>query len=195
MSEEKEEQIENESQEMTLENIQQQIDLARLELEKTKQQIEEKKKEFSSPNPRRDISEDEQKIIDKQNKRTKQNKSSREIIEKLAAYRKEMVTGRFMNRLSPGKTVKLPYHLDKGDPEKWYTLKDGHVYTIPRGFVDQINGGSEKDPCYYTPVFVQKTADQMPHSETVGENSAIAAVDASTKRYAFVPIGFDVRSA
>jgi hypothetical protein len=183
------EKVEKEALELTLEDIQQEIDKARLELEEKKKEIEEKKQELKT-NSRREISEDEQKIIDKQNKKIKQNKSSREVVGKLTNYRKQMVTGRFMNRRHQGKSVKLPYHLDKGDSEKWYILEDGKVYTIPQGFADQINGGDEKNPCYYTPVFVQKDPNKVPHSNQVGENSAIAEVDTSSKRYAFVPCSF-----
>ncbi len=177
------EKLESEALELTLESVQREIDEARLELEKTKMEIEEKKQEAKSIVPRRDISEDEQKIIDKQINNINKKKNINDVIEKQKAYDNVMVTGRFMNRRAPGQQVKLTYNKYSNDPVKWYIFKDGGTYTIPRGFVDQIN------EYYHTPIFVQKEGPQS-ISEKFGENSAIAEVDKSNKKYAFVALGF-----
>jgi hypothetical protein len=183
---------ESEAWEITLEGIQKEIDTerleleidrARLELEKIKIEIEEKKQEMKAFVPRREISEDEQRIIDKQITNINKKKSGSEVIEKQKAYDNQMITGRFMNRRSPGQQVKLTYNKYADDPVKWYHFKDGGTYTIPRGFVDQIN------EYYHTPRFVEKQGPQV-ISDRTGENSAIAEVDTSNKKYAFVAIGF-----
>lgn len=177
------ENLEKEALEATLESIQQETDQARLELERVKQEIEEKKQEAKSFTPRRDISEDEQTIIDKQVTNINKKKSSNEVIERQKAYDNVMITGRFMNRRAPGQTAKLTYNKYATDPVKWYVFKDGGTYTIPRGFVDQIN------EYYHTPMFVQKDGPQN-LTNTIGENSQIAEVDKSNKKYAFVAVGF-----
>jgi hypothetical protein len=100
-----------------------------------------------------------------------------------------MITGRFINLRVKGRTEKLPYHKYEDDPVKWYTFEDNKVYTIKRGFADQINGGSDEDPCHYIPRFVQKQGQQVITS-TLGENSAIDHVDSSNKKFAFVPVSF-----
>jgi|GEM_PF-1207756 hypothetical protein len=182
------EQIENAALEITLESIQQEIDKARKELEQTKVILEEKKHELKLL-PRREVDEKEQQIIDKQVNNINKKKNKNDLIEKQRIYDSQMITGRFMNRRAPGQKVKLPYLKHSTDPVKWYELRDGGIYTIPRGFADQLNGGDEKNPCYYTPVFIQKEGAQV-LSDKMGENSAIAEVDTSNKKYAFVPVGF-----
>lgn len=179
---------ENESPEMTLESIQQEIDRARQELEQTKLAIEEKRHELKMQ-PRREVDADEQKIIDKQINNINSTKNKSDVIEKLREHDSMMVTGRFMNRRAPGQQVKLPYMKHSTDPVKWYILRDGGTYTIPRGFADQLNGGDDKNPCYYTPVFIQKQGPQE-FSDKMGENSAIAEVDTSNKKYAFVALAY-----
>lgn len=179
---------EKDSPEMTLESIQQEIDKARQELEQTKILIEEKKNELKLQ-PRREVDADEQRIIDKQINNINSTKNKSDVIEKLREHDSMMVTGRFMNRRAPGQQVKLPYMKHSTDPVKWYILKDGGTYTIPRGFADQLNGGDDKNPCYYTPVFIQKQGPQE-FSDKMGENSAIAEVDTSNKKYAFVALAY-----
>jgi len=159
-----------------LENLQTEIDLARVELEKTKLEIEERKKSM----PLREIDEDERKIVDKQIARTNSDRSLQDKIAAQKAYDDVLITGRFMNRRSPGNLVKLTYMKYNTDPVKWYTFEDGKVYTIPRGFADQIN------EYYHTPQFTQKDDIMDPNSPC----SVINSVDTSKKKYAFVPIGF-----
>lgn len=170
------------SEEAVLDTVQTEIDIARLELEKIKVQIEEKKKELQFQ-PKREISEEEKKIVDKHISYIDERKSVSEAIAKQKAYDNVKVTGKFMNRRAPGQSVKLPYIKYADDPVKWYPFEDGKVYTIPRGFADQIN------EYYHTPQFIQKQGEQA-HSNVIGENSAIAEVDRSNKKYAFVPVSF-----
>lgn len=170
------------SQEAVLDSVQTEIDLARLELEKVKSQLEEKKQELKFE-PRREISPDERKIIDKQVTVTNEKNAASELIAQQKAYDSVMVTGKFMNQRAPGQSVKLPYVKYADDPVKWHPFDHGKVYTIPRGFADQIND------YYHTPTFVQKEGQQS-HSNVVGENSAISQVDTSNKKYAFVPVNF-----
>lgn len=169
----------NTSKEKELDSMQTELDLARIELEKTKAEIEAKKKELESM-PRRDISNDEQALITKQKLRTEEKKVGEDKIEKQKAYDSQLVTGRFMNQRAPGQPVKLPYIKYPDDPVKWWPFEHNKVYTIPRGFADQINEH------YYTPQFVQKQGEMDPNRPA----SAIHEVDTSNKRYAFVPINF-----
>jgi hypothetical protein len=183
------EDVQVESKENDLDALQTEIDEARLELEKTKKELEEKKQELKAIPAGREISQDEKELIERQ-KAKKGKKSELALkIEKQKAYDNVMVTGKFMNLRVPGQSKKLPYHKYPDDPIKWYNFNHGQVYTIPRGFADQINGGTEQTPCYYMPKFTQKAGDQV-LSDQVGENSAIAAVDTSHKMYAFVPVNF-----
>lgn len=170
------------TEEVVLDTVQTEIDLARIELEKIKIEIEEKKKslEFEA---KREISPDERKIIDKQISMGNERNTLSENIAKQKAYDSVKVTGKFINRRAPGQSVKLPYIKYVDDPVKWHPFEDGRVYTIPRGFADQIN------EYYHTPQFIQKQGEQA-HSNVVGENSAIAEVDRSNKKYAFVPVNF-----
>ncbi len=178
-----------ESKENDLDALQTEIDEARLELEKTKKELEEKKQELKAVPEGREISQDEKDLMEKQKARKGKKSELAMKIEKQKAYDNVMVTGKFMNLRVPGQSVKLPYHKYPEDPIKWHPFNHGQVYTIPRGFADQINGGKPEDPHYYTPRFTQKTGDQV-LSDQVGENSAIASIDASNKRYAFVPVNF-----
>lgn len=173
------------SDENTLENIRQEIDAARQELEKTKIEIEEKRASLKA-NAAREISDQEINLIEKQITRGNSKETLRAKIDKQRDKDSEMVTGRFMNRRAPGQGAKLPYIKYDTDPVKWYPLEDGKVYTIPRGFADQLNGGTEEDPCYYTPKFAQKPGEMDPNMPA----SAIHSVDTSNKKYAFTPINF-----
>lgn len=161
-----------------LENLQLQIDLARVELEKTKVEIEEKKKEAKFEG-RREISQDEKDIIDRQISRTNTKAAAESVVQKQKAIDSQLVTGKFMNRRNPGQGVKLPYMKYAEDPVKWWPFEEGKVYTIPRGFADQINEH------YHVPTFIKKEGVQNPDGE-----SAIHSVDTSNKKYAFVPVGF-----
>jgi hypothetical protein len=165
-----------------LETLETEIDKARLELEKTKIEIEERKHELKSMSARV-IDADEQALIDKQISRRTKDKATEDMMAKQKEYDNVKVTGKFINRRAPGQPVKLPYIKYADDPVKWWPFEDGKVYTIPRGFADQINEH------YYIPQFVKKEGIQE-HSHTIGDNSAIADVDTSNKKYSFVPVNF-----
>lgn len=174
-----------ENQEVLLEGLATEIDLSRIELEKINREIEEKKNSLKLISSRH-IDANEQAIIDRQQERRVEKEGALSKLEKQRAYDCEKVTGRFMNRHRPGQPIKLPYMKYPEDPCKWWPFEDGKVYTIPRGFADQINGGTENDPCYFIPKFVQK---QGPMNPDLPE-SQLHSVDSSQKRYAFVPVGF-----
>ena len=171
-----------------IEEAEKELDLKRQELELVKRELEEKKAELSKV-PARVIDEDEKEVMKKHEGQSKEKQSLKEKIERQKAYDNEMVTGRFTNRRVPGQPAKVPYIKYADDPVKWWHFQDGQVYTIPRGLADQLNGGSENDPCYYMPRFIQKTGELVP-SNTTGENSQIAQVDTSNKKYMFSPVGF-----
>lgn len=167
------------TEENKFENIQQEIDAARVELENTKREIEEKKHELKLM-ANREISEDEKKIIEKQVSRINSSETLKSKIEAQRKHDSEMITGKFMNRRAPGQPAKLTYIKYDTDPVKWYELQDGKVYTIPRGFAEQINEH------YHTPHFIQKQGEMDPNRPS----SAIHDVDTSNKKYAFVPTTF-----
>jgi len=175
----------NMSDTQTLDSVQTELDLARQELERTKLEIEEKKSQMKAM-PAREVTEDEMLIVKKQVTMSSEKLALKAKIEKQKSYDSVMVTGKFMNRRSPGKSEKLAYMKYDTDPVKWYVFEDGKVYTIPRGFADQLNGGSEDDPCYYTPHFIQKPGEMDPNKPS----SAIHHVDTTNKKYAFVPVNF-----
>jgi|SRR5580692_1399428 hypothetical protein len=167
------------TEEAVLEGLQTEIDQARVELENTRREIEEKKKELQA-NAGRDLTASEQSFVDNQVNMTNEKRSKQEIIEKQKAYDNIKVTGKFINRRAPGQPAKLAYIKYVDDPVKWYNFEDGKTYTIPRGFVDQINEH------YHTPVFTQKSGDMDPNRP----QSVIHEVDTSNKKYAFVPVSF-----
>ena len=155
------------------------IDLAKVELEKIKVEIEEKKKELQFE-PRREISAEEKAITKKQISVTNEQRASDELIAKQKAYDNVKVTGRFMNQRAPGQPAKLPYIKYEDDPVKWHHFEHNKVYTIPRGFADQIND------YYHTPRFIQKEGAMDPNAPS----TQISEVDTSNKKYAFVPVNF-----
>lgn len=171
-----------------LDEVQTELDLARVELEKTKSEIAEQKHalELLKKNPRRTLDSQEQEIYEKQVTMSHEKTTLKEKIDRQKAYDSQMVTGRFMNRRAPGQPVKLPYVKYETDAVKWWPFEDGKVYTIPRGFADQLNGGDELNPCYYTPKFNQKQGEMSPDAPS----SAIHSVDTSNTKYSFVPINF-----
>ena len=158
-----------------VEQVRTELDLTRLELEKAKKDLEELR-----ANPKREYSEKENKIADKQLNVIVKDAGLADKIAKQKQYDDVVITGRFMNRRHPGSTVKLTYMKYNTDPVKWYTFEDGKVYDIPRGFVDQIN------EYYYKPAFSQSQQQMDPNRPA----SVICDVDTSEKLYAFVPTGF-----
>ncbi len=171
------------TQTVELENLQQEIDKARVELEQTKLELEEKRKAANAINPRREHDDDELRAIGRNASATSAKAAAKEQIEKQKLFDNVKITGKFINRRVPGQKAKLTYMKYEDDPVKWYELEDGKVYTLPRGFVDQIN------EYYYTPHFVQKVGNQN-LTDATGDNSAIHHVDNSNKKYAFIPLSF-----
>lgn len=165
------------TEEAVLDSLQTEIDLARKELESTKLALEEKKKELSV---KREVTAEEVAIIEKQATRGNESKAKSSVIEKQKEIDNQKVTGKFINRRAPGQSVKLSYIKYADDPVKWHPFEDGKVYTIPRGFADQIND------YYYTPQFVQKQGMMNPDEPS----SVIHEVDTSNKKYAFIPLAF-----
>lgn len=163
------------SQEVQLDSIQTEIDLARKELEETKLMIAQVKKDLESAPA---------KIEEKNISVSTPDSTNAEKIAAQKAYDNQKVTGKFMNRRAPGQMAKLAYIKYADDPVKWWEFFDGGTYTIPRGFADQINEH------YHTPVFIKKSDSEMIYDGALGDNSSIADVDTSNKKYAFVPIGF-----
>ena len=163
----------------TLENLQTELDLARVELEKTKREIEEKKHELKL-SARRDIDPEEKKIVERQLATSSKRTALENKIEAQKAFDSEKITGKFINRRAPGMPAKLTYNKYADDPVKWYEFEDGKVYTIPRGFAEQIN------EYYHTPRFEQHAGEMDPSRP----RSQIQHVDTSNKKYAFVPTSF-----
>ena len=157
----------------------QELDKARQELEDTKRQIEEKKAVLKV-NDRREISQEEKDISAKQLTASSEKRAALKKLEDQKAFDKVLVTGKFMNRRSPGQSVKLPYIKYAEDPVKWYPFVDGKTYTIPRGFADQLN------EYYHTPQFTQRIGPMDGNDP----DSQIESVDTSNKKYAFVALNF-----
>ena len=181
--------VETEDHVNTLETLETEIDRTRAELEAVKVELEEKKA-LAKSMPMREVDEDEMIIVKKQQTNTSESRAAKEIIEKQKAYDNVKVTGKFINRYKPGQPEKLLYQKYIDDPVKWYTFDDGKVYTIPRGFADQINGGTDNDPMYYKPRFIEKEGHQVIDPSRVGENSSIGRIDTTDKKYQFVPVNF-----
>ncbi len=169
--------------EAEVEVLNQELDLVRVQLQKTKLEIEElqaKKQELvESTRVPRELDAIEKKANEKLLSIRVEGQVLSNKIEAQKAYDNVKVTGRFMNRRAPGNPAKLTYMKYADDPVKWYTFNDGAVYTIPRGFADQINEH------YYRPKFIQKDGELDPSNPT-----NIHHVDTSNKSYAFVPTSF-----
>lgn len=168
-----------------LESLESEMDRVRVELEQAKRDLAEKKEELNN--------------LPKNEKKAELSSSpaikveDKALSEKLAAQRisdNELLTGIFHNLRVPGQTVKLPYYKHVGDPEKWYTLVHGKTYTIPRGFANQINGGTDEDPCYFMPKFTKKTGEAAIIIDPDNPESSIHSVDTSHKKFMFSPVGF-----
>lgn len=167
------------SETAVLEGLETEIDRVRKELEDTKRQLDEKKAELQKV-PARELDDQEKKVYDKQISNQVKNAGLKEKIEQQKQYDNQMITGKFINRRAPGQTVKLTYMHHADDPVKWETFEDGKVYTIKRGFVDEINN------YYHTPYFTHKQGIMDPNQPS----TAIHEVDTSNKKYAFIPLNF-----
>jgi len=156
-----------------LEQIQQELDLARVELEKTRLEIEIKKHELKTMPVSAPIVKDPAVSV-----------KGAALGEKISAqkiYDNEMVEGKFYNLRAKGQSAKLTYMHHADDPVKWYTFNHGAIYTIPRGFADEINNH------YHTPHFIKNEGIILDPSNP---ESGIHGVDTSDKMYSFVPLSF-----
>lgn len=162
-----------------LETLETEVDLARKELEKIRSDIEEAQSKMKTMAVR-EVSQDEMLIVKKSVSVSVEKQALKEKIEKEKAYDNVRVTGKFINRRAPGQMAKLTYLKYEDDPVKWFEMQDGKVYTIPRGFADQIK------EYYHTPHFIQNSQAMDPNKPA----STIHEVDTSNKKYDFVPISF-----
>lgn len=169
--------------EEALESLESEMDRVRLELEQTKNELLAKKEQLKSLEIKESLVPVAKNAPVVQ---VKDNNLAKKIADQKARDN-EMVTGKFSNLRAPGQTVKLPYHKYADDPIKWWTFEHGKVYTIPRGFADQINGGDENNPCYYTPNFIKNEGAIIDPTQP---ESGIHSVDTSNKKYMFSPINF-----
>lgn len=168
-------------QEEDVEAILKELDQARIELQNTKLEIETKKQELKNlPEIAQSPSVSIPAVSIK-------GEGLSEKILSQKAIDNEMVTGKFYNLRVKGQSKKLPYHKYADDPVKWYSFEHGQVYTIPRGFANQINGQDETGHYYYTPHFIKNENAIIDPSNP---QSGIHAVDNSDKMYSFVPINF-----
>lgn len=164
-----------------MESLESELDRVRMELEATKREIEAKKQELKTiGQPSRQLDSQEVAIVQKQVTVSNEKLALQKKNDAQKEFDNQKVTGKFINRRAPGQSVKLTYLKYADDPVKWYPFEDGKVYTIQRGFADQIN------EYYHTPHFIQKQGEMNPDSP----ESAIHHVDTSNKKYAFVPVGF-----
>ena len=161
-----------------LEVIQQELDQARIELENTKREIEAKKQELKTV-PLAPL-KDAPAVANK-------DESAKQKIAEMKARDSVMVTGKFYNLRVKGQSVKLPYQKYGDEPVKWHQFEHGKIYTIPKGFADQINGGTETDPMYYTPHFIKNENAIINPDEP---ESGIHAVDTTDKKYSFVGLNY-----
>lgn len=173
------EEIVEKNEEIVLESVKAEVDVSRLELEHLKREIQERKEALSKLDARK-YDEKETALSEKQITRGYQAGALKSKIAQQKEIDNQKLTGKFMNRRAPGQPVKLAYVKYEDDPVKWYEFNDGGTYTIPRGFADQINDH------YYTPHFIKNEGIMsLDYPE-----SAIASVDTTNKKYAFVPVGF-----
>lgn len=158
----------------------QKLETTQIEIDKARVELENLRREISELASKREVGADEANIVKKQISRSNESKAAASIIEKQKKIDNVPVTGKFINRRAPGMPAKLTYIKYVDDPVKWYEFEDGKVYTIPRGFAEQINEH------YYSPHFIQKQGTMDPNAPS----SAIHEVDTSNKKYAFVPVNF-----
>lgn len=134
----------------------------------------EKQEDISSLKPHRELDLVEQSIAERQINRTNAKSAREDRNAKLRELDSIEVTGKFMNLRAPGQPVKLTYLKHETDPVKWYNFNQGQIYTIPRGFADQIND-------HYARIIDVPSSDM---------GQALSGEKQRTPLYAFVPISF-----
>ena len=170
---------EESEKESNLEQLNKELDEVRIELERARLDIEAKKRELAALPVEVKAAEAPAVAV--------KDASLFSKIQEMKARDSVMVTGKFYNLRVKGKSEKLPYLKYGDEPVKWWPFSHGQVYTIPKGFADQINGGTESDPCYYMPTFI-KNEGAIINPDDPG--TGIHAVDTSDKKFSFVPLHF-----
>lgn len=169
------------AQEVQLESLQTEMDLARKELEETKTLIEARRAELKSMN-NREYDKKELEISEKQITQGSEKSALKRKIEAQKEYDCQMVKGRFLNQRSPGQKVKLTYQKYDTDQSKWWEFAHNGIYTIPRGFADQINE-------YYAKItYAQKQDDVIRNPNEPG--TALEHTPVRQQIYSFVPLSW-----
>jgi hypothetical protein len=165
-----------------IESANQELDQVRKDLEKAKIELEAKQTEMKLMKVRRELDEQEIAIMNKQISNGNEVQAKLSALEKQKAFDNVKVTGKFLNQRYPGQTVKLPYVKYATDEAKWYTFQHNKVYTIPRGFADQINEH------YARITYTQKENNVISNPDNPG--TALENVPVRHQLYAFVPNSF-----
>lgn len=165
-----------------IESANQELDQIRKDLEKAKLELEAKQTEMKLMKVRRDLDEQELAIMNKQITNGNEKAAKLSALEKQMQFDNVKVTGKFLNQRYPGQTVKLPYVKYATDEAKWYTFHHNKVYTIPRGFADQINEH------YARITYRQKENNVISNPDSPG--TALENEPVRHQLYAFVPTQF-----
>lgn len=166
--------------EKMMEDLQSQMDEMRNEMEKLrveKAQIIEEKKVYA-----RELDDKEVVLVEKQINNTNKRQALKEKIEAQKKYDNVMVRGKFLNQRAPGQSVKLTYLKYDTDLAKWWPFEHNKIYTIPRGFADQINE-------YYANIkYNEGKGPTSIEDGAMGE--ALDHTPVREQIYAFVPVSF-----
>ena len=123
----------------------------------------------------RDLDPFEKQLVEDQKSAFNMREEGKRLINTKRDFDSQMVKGKFMNLRAPGQPVKLTYHKYSTDIEEgWKTFNHGEIYTIQRGFADQINN-------HYAKISFNKGTGQM---------NALEAAPSRSPIYAFVPLEF-----
>lgn len=167
--------------ESQLEALQTEMDLARKELEETKTLIQARRDELKSMN-NREYDKKEIEISEKQITQGSEKSALKKKIEAQKEYDSVMVKGRFLNQRAPGQSAKLTYMKYDTDQAKWWLFEHNKVYTIPRGFADQINE-------YYAKItYNQKRDDVIQDPDRPG--TSLEATPIRQQIYSFSPLNW-----
>jgi hypothetical protein len=123
----------------------------------------------------RELDAFEKQLVEDQKSAYNTREEGKKLIDRKRDIDSQMVRGKFMNLRAPGQPVKLTYHKYSTDIEEgWKTFNHGEIYTIQRGFADQINN-------HYAKISFNKGTGQM---------NALEATPSRSPIYAFVPLEF-----
>lgn len=165
-----------------IESANQELDQIRRDLEKAKLELEAKQTEMKLMKVKRELDDQEIEIMNKQISRGNDVKAKLSELEKQKAFDNVKVTGKFLNQKYPGRTEKLTYVKYASDEAKWYTFHHNKVYTIPRGFADQINE-------YYADITYRQKQENVVLDPT-NPGTALENEPVRVQKYAFVPTQF-----